>query len=130
MASQRRDRLAQETKPRALNRLQSMYALRAEVDKMYEGGVKASEEGKPVAWNESHWVDEEFHKLLEKANSTLDVEERRKMFCKLEDIQMERGTIGLPVWTNWWTITPIYVHGLNPRPVHLEMDECWMSTKS
>jgi len=27
-----------------------MYALRAEVDKMYEGGVEASDEGKPVAW--------------------------------------------------------------------------------
>jgi benzoyl-CoA reductase/2-hydroxyglutaryl-CoA dehydratase subunit BcrC/BadD/HgdB len=39
-----------EAKPRALNRLKSMYALRAEVDKMYEGGVEASEEGKPVAW--------------------------------------------------------------------------------
>jgi benzoyl-CoA reductase/2-hydroxyglutaryl-CoA dehydratase subunit BcrC/BadD/HgdB len=37
-------------KPRALNRLKSMYALRAEVDKMYESGVEASEEGKPVAW--------------------------------------------------------------------------------
>jgi len=27
-----------------------MYELRAEVDRMYEGGVEASEEGKPVAW--------------------------------------------------------------------------------
>ncbi len=42
--------MTQETKTRALNRLQSMYALRAEVDKMYEGGVEASDEGKPVAW--------------------------------------------------------------------------------
>jgi len=42
--------MTQETKPRALNRLKSMYALRAEVDKMYEGGAEASEEGKPVAW--------------------------------------------------------------------------------
>jgi len=42
--------MTQETKPRALNRLKSMYELRAEVDRMYEGGVEASEEGKPVAW--------------------------------------------------------------------------------
>jgi len=42
--------MATETKPRALNRLKSMYALRAEVDKMYQGGAEASEEGKPVAW--------------------------------------------------------------------------------
>ncbi len=42
--------MAQETKTRALNRLKSMYALRAEVDKMYQGGVEAEQEGKPVAW--------------------------------------------------------------------------------
>ena len=42
--------MTQEKKPRALNRLKSMYELRAEVDRMYEGGVEASEEGKPVAW--------------------------------------------------------------------------------
>ncbi len=36
----------EKTKKRAINRLKSMYALRAEVDKMYEGG----DEGKPVAW--------------------------------------------------------------------------------
>jgi len=42
--------MTQEAKPRALNRLKSMYALRAEVDRMYEGGAEASDEGKPVAW--------------------------------------------------------------------------------
>ena len=42
--------MAQEVKTRPLNRLKSMYALRAEVDKMYQGGAEASEEGKPVAW--------------------------------------------------------------------------------
>ena len=42
--------MTQQTKPRALNRLKSMYELRAEVDRMYKGGVEASEEGKPVAW--------------------------------------------------------------------------------
>jgi benzoyl-CoA reductase/2-hydroxyglutaryl-CoA dehydratase subunit BcrC/BadD/HgdB len=42
--------MVQEAKTRPLNRLKSMYALRAEVDKMYQGGAEASEEGKPVAW--------------------------------------------------------------------------------
>jgi benzoyl-CoA reductase/2-hydroxyglutaryl-CoA dehydratase subunit BcrC/BadD/HgdB len=40
----------QEGKKRAINRLQSMYALRAYVDKMYEEGREAEEEGRPVAW--------------------------------------------------------------------------------
>ncbi len=39
-----------QTKIKAINRLQSMYALRAEVDKMYEAGEQATTEGKPVAW--------------------------------------------------------------------------------
>jgi benzoyl-CoA reductase/2-hydroxyglutaryl-CoA dehydratase subunit BcrC/BadD/HgdB len=42
--------MAQEVKTRPLNRLQSMYALRAEVDKMYQAGEEAGAEGKPIAW--------------------------------------------------------------------------------
>ncbi len=42
--------MTQEIKQRPLNRLKSMYELRAEVDRMYEGGAEAKEEGKPVAW--------------------------------------------------------------------------------
>jgi benzoyl-CoA reductase/2-hydroxyglutaryl-CoA dehydratase subunit BcrC/BadD/HgdB len=38
------------TKIRPINRLKSMYALRAEVDKMYAAGEQAATEGKPVAW--------------------------------------------------------------------------------
>ena len=33
----------------------------------------ADADGKPAAWNESHWVDEEFNTLLAEANRTLDV---------------------------------------------------------
>ncbi len=42
--------MTQDTKTRPLNRLKSMYSLRAEVDKMYETGGEASGEGRPVAW--------------------------------------------------------------------------------
>jgi benzoyl-CoA reductase/2-hydroxyglutaryl-CoA dehydratase subunit BcrC/BadD/HgdB len=40
----------QQVKIRPLNRLKSMYILRAEVDKMYQEGVEAEAEGRPVAW--------------------------------------------------------------------------------
>ena len=39
-----------EAKVRPINRLKSMYALRALVDKMYDGGREAEKEGRPVAW--------------------------------------------------------------------------------
>lgn len=62
----------------------------------------ADDKGKPVPWNETRWVDKEFSKLLDKASGTLDVEKRRKIFCKLEEIQMTRGSIGIAYWMNTW----------------------------
>ena len=50
-------------------------------------------EGKPVAWNETRWVDKEFDALIREANGTLDLEKRRQIFCKLETIQQEEGQI-------------------------------------
>ncbi|MGQ9840671.1 MAG: ABC transporter substrate-binding protein, partial [Anaerolineae bacterium] len=55
----------------------------------------ADAEGKPVAWNETARVDEEFTKLPREAGRTLDVEKRRAIMCRLEDIQMERGSVGI-----------------------------------
>ena len=62
----------------------------------------AGSDGKPVAWNETRWVDKEFSSLLAKASGTLNVEKRRKIFCKLEEIQMTRGSIGIAYWMNTW----------------------------
>jgi benzoyl-CoA reductase/2-hydroxyglutaryl-CoA dehydratase subunit BcrC/BadD/HgdB len=42
--------MAEEKKERPINRLKTMYALRALVDEMYEASLEAKEEGKPVVW--------------------------------------------------------------------------------
>ena len=42
--------MATEVKKRAINRLQSMYALRAMIDETYQKGQEAKEAGKPVVW--------------------------------------------------------------------------------
>jgi peptide/nickel transport system substrate-binding protein len=76
----------------------------------------ADDQGKPVAWNETRWVDEEFSRLLTKANGTLDVEARRKIFCKLEEIQMERGSVGIAYWRNVWMIGRDRLKNLKPHP--------------
>ncbi len=65
----------------------------------------ADEEGKPVPWNETRWVDEEFTTLLRKAERTLDVEARRQIMCDLERIMQERGPIGNSYWKKVWNIT-------------------------
>jgi len=47
--------MGNEKKKRAINRLQTMYPLRANIDKMYERGVEASKAGKPTAWSMVNW---------------------------------------------------------------------------
>lgn len=73
-------------------------------------------EGSPVPWNESRWVDKEFSALLSDANRTLDVDDRRKIFVKLEDIQRKRGSIGIPYWRNIWFSARKAVHGVLAHP--------------
>ncbi|MEE9399155.1 MAG: 2-hydroxyacyl-CoA dehydratase family protein, partial [Dehalococcoidales bacterium] len=47
--------MAEDRKKRAINRLKTMYPLRALVDGMYEKAVEASQEGRPVAWCMVNW---------------------------------------------------------------------------
>ena len=83
--------------------------------------------GKPVAWNETRWVDEEFSKLLKTANGTLDVDERRKIFCKLEDIQVKRGSVGISWWRNVWMVTRKNVRDVKPHPNnYMLFNEVWL----
>ena len=47
--------MTEEKKKRAINRLKTMYPLRALIDGMYEKAVEASKEGKPTAWCMVSW---------------------------------------------------------------------------
>ncbi len=76
----------------------------------------ADDQNKPVPWNETRWVDAEFSELLRQANGTLDLEARRKIFCKLEDIQWERGSIGISYWVNYFFVLSKRVQGVNGHP--------------
>jgi peptide/nickel transport system substrate-binding protein len=87
----------------------------------------ADDEGKPVPWNETRWVDDEFSRLLEKANGTLDVDERRKIFCDLEEIQLTRGSIGIAWWRNVWMVTRNRVQDAEPHPtLYMLFNEVWL----
>jgi peptide/nickel transport system substrate-binding protein len=76
----------------------------------------ADEAGKPGAWNESGWVDQEFSDILTQAIGTLDVEKRKELVGKLEVIQKERGSILLPFFMSVWKIYKKNVHGVEPTP--------------
>jgi peptide/nickel transport system substrate-binding protein len=88
----------------------------------------ADAEGNPVAWNESRWVDDEFSQLLTEAAGTLDVEARRQIFCDLEQIQMDRGSVGIPYWMNIWMVSRKNVHNVTPHPnIFMLFNETWKS---
>jgi len=88
----------------------------------------ADDQGKPVAWNETRWVDNEFSKKLELANGTLNNGARRRIFCELEDIQMKRGSIGIPFWRNVWMVAGKRVQDIRPHPnLYLMFDKVWLS---
>lgn len=76
----------------------------------------ADADGKPGAWNESGWVDEEFSTILTEAVGTLDIEKRKELVGKLEVIQKERGSILLPFFMSVWKIYKKNVHGVEPTP--------------
>ncbi|BBO76082.1 diguanylate cyclase [Desulfosarcina widdelii] len=87
----------------------------------------ADDKGKPAAWNESRWVDKEFSELLAKASGILDVNERRKVMCKLEQIQMDRGSIGIAYWMNTWMCPNKKLKNVIAHPnLLLLFNEVWM----
>jgi peptide/nickel transport system substrate-binding protein len=88
----------------------------------------ADAEGKPVPWNETRWSDPEFSKLLTEANGLLNIDERRKVFCKLEDIQQQRGSIGIPFWRNAWYVLSKKVQNVQGvPPLYMTFNEAWMA---
>jgi peptide/nickel transport system substrate-binding protein len=86
----------------------------------------ADADGNPVPWNESRWVDAEFSTLLDKANGTLDVEARRQIFCDLEKIQQDRGSIGIAYWMGIWAVSRNNIMNVQAHPTqYMLFNEVW-----
>lgn len=89
-------------------------------------GYTADENGKPVEWNETRWVDEEFQTLLGEAEKTVDVEARTQIMCKIEDIFIERGPIGIAYWKSVWNIVPKSFKNIAAHPTEYDLlHEVW-----
>ena len=88
----------------------------------------ADSEGNPVPWNETRWVDEEFSTILTKAQETLDLEARRELMCRLEDIMQDRGPIGNSFWKRVWNITNKQFQNVKSHPSSYDLFyEVWRS---
>jgi peptide/nickel transport system substrate-binding protein len=87
----------------------------------------ADDQGKPVPWNETRWVDKEFSELLDQASGTLDVDKRRKIFCKLQEIQGSRGSIGVAYWMNTWMCANKKLKNVDSHPNLIFLfNEAWL----
>jgi len=78
-------------------------------------------DGAPVPWNETRWCDDEFQSLLTEANGTLDVEARRGIMKNLEEIQMERGSVGITYFFKTWIIMNKKFQDVQPHPTTYDL---------
>ncbi len=78
-------------------------------------------DGNPVPWNETRWCDDEFQSLLTEANGTLDVEARRGIMKNLEEIQMERGSVGITYFFKTWIIMNKKFQDVQPHPTTYDL---------
>jgi peptide/nickel transport system substrate-binding protein len=69
-----------------------------------------------VPWNEARWSNAEFDKLLTEAEGLLEVEKRRAVMAKLEQIMLDEGPIVLPVWRALFTYMDKRVKGFRMHP--------------
>ena len=72
-------------------------------------------------WNETRWTDEEFEGLLREAQGTLDVEARRSIMCKMEDIMQDRGPIFNSFWKSVWNITNSKFKNVKAHPTAYDL---------
>ena len=68
------------------------------------------------AWNESAYSNPEFDRVLTVAEGTLDVEKRRALMAKLEEIMLDDGPIVQPVWRATLTFMDKRVQGFRMHP--------------
>ncbi len=89
-------------------------------------GYTVDAEGTPVPWNETRWNDEEFNSLLAEAQRTLDVEARREIMGRIQDVFQERGPIFVSYWRNVWNITSAKFQGVQAHPTSYDLlTEVW-----
>ena len=81
----------------------------------------ADKNGKPVAWNESRWVDEEFSKLLKQAQGTADVAARKALMKDIQRIQQERGSVAIATWMPIFAARATTAMNLNTHPTSFQL---------
>jgi peptide/nickel transport system substrate-binding protein len=69
-----------------------------------------------VTWNETHYSNADFDRLLTEAEGIPDTEKRREVMAKLEKILQDDGPIVQPFWNSMVTFYDKRVKGFRPHP--------------
>ncbi len=69
-----------------------------------------------VPWNESHFASKEFDQALDKAESLVDVEERRAAMESVEQIMQDAAIMVMPLWQPKFFVASEKVGGLKAHP--------------
>jgi len=79
------------------------------------------------AWNESNWSNKEFDTLLAEAEGYLDVEKRRAVMAKLQQIMLDDGPAVVPVWRAVFNYTDKKIKGYKIHPsIYIDFKDVWL----
>ncbi len=71
-----------------------------------------------MPWNESSYSNAELDETLTKVEGTLDIDKRRDLMGRIEEIMHEDGPIAQPLWTNNFTFYDKKVQGVVVHPTN------------
>jgi peptide/nickel transport system substrate-binding protein len=71
-----------------------------------------------VPWNESSYSNKELDEVLGQVEGTLDIDKRRDLMLRIEQIMHEDGPIAQPLWTNNFSFYDKKVQGVVMHPTN------------
>ncbi len=80
-----------------------------------------------AAWNEANWSNKDFDALLAEAEGYLDMEKRRAVMAKLEQIMLDDGPAVVPVWRAVFNYTDKKIKGYKIHPsIYVDFKDLWI----
>jgi peptide/nickel transport system substrate-binding protein len=80
-----------------------------------------------AAWNEANWSNAEFDKLIAEAEGYLDVEKRRGVMAKLQQIMLDDGPAVIPLWRAVFNYTDKKIKGYKIHPsIYIDFAGLWL----
>ena len=81
-----------------------------------------------VEWNETHYSNPEFDRLLDSASGMLDADERRTTMARLQRILQDDAVIAQPLWRSVFAAGHKKVQGYTLHPtIYHQLNAVWIA---